>query len=68
MTPEEIKKYIPKWRTGDIGLKAFYLLTKEEKEQYVKSLLNIPESERSSCDEYIIRFNYKPEKKNFYTL
>ena len=45
------------FREGQIGIKTFYSLSKEEKNEYLKSLLALPASGRTTVDEHIIRFH-----------
>jgi hypothetical protein len=45
------------FREGQIGINTFYSLTKEEKNDYLKSLLELPESSRTTVDEHILRFH-----------
>jgi hypothetical protein len=55
------------WRDGEIGLKFFYQLSKEEKESYVKEIEKLPESALSTGDKYILNF-YSSKKNNFLSI
>jgi hypothetical protein len=56
-----------KWRDGEIGLKSFYQLKKEEKNQYVKMLESLPQQDLSTGDEYILKF-YSNKKNNYFSI
>lgn len=56
-----------KFREGEIGLKHFYQLSKEEKVEYVNSIEKIPEPELSTGDKYILKF-YSTKKSNFISI
>ena len=56
-----------KWRNGEISLKDFYQLKKEEKQEYVQMLEQLPEQELSTGDLYILNF-YSNKKINYFTL
>jgi hypothetical protein len=45
------------FREGQIGIKTFYELNKEEKNEYLQSLLALPEASRTTVDEHIIKFH-----------
>jgi hypothetical protein len=45
------------FREGQIGIKTFYSFSKEQKNEYLKSLLALPASSRTTVDEHIIRFH-----------
>lgn len=45
------------FREGQIGIKTFYSLSKEEKNEYLQSLLALPESSRTTVDDHILRFH-----------
>jgi len=71
MTKKELEPFLPKWRVGAVSLKEFHLLTKESKNEYIKSLMQIPDKEKSDVDIHILRFysiDIKPDTKNFFTL
>ena len=59
-----------KWRENEIRLKDFYNLSTKEKEEYILMILNLPISERGTCDEIILNNFYKliPKEENFITL
>ena len=51
------------FREGQIGMKTFYSYSKEEKNKYLQSILDLPESSRTTVDEHILRFhNIIPDK------
>ena len=71
MTKKELAPFLPKFRIGALSLKEFYLLKREEKNQYIKELIEIPVNERGDVDIHILRFHSidtKPDTKNFFTL
>ena len=45
------------WRDGELSLKEFTQLNKEEKFNHIKFLMEIPEDELSTNDEYILYNN-----------
>ena len=45
------------FREGQVGIKTFHSFSKEEKNEYLKSLLALPASSRTTVDEHIIRFH-----------
>ena len=71
MTKKEIEPFLPKFRIGALSLKEFHLLQKEEKNNYIKELMLIPDNEKGDVDKHILRYNsidIQPENKNFFTL
>ena len=71
MTKKELEPFLPKWRIGALSLKEFHLLQKEEKNNYIKELMLIPDKERGDVDKHILRYNsidVEPDNKNFFTL
>jgi hypothetical protein len=58
----------PRWREGSILLKDFYLLSKDDKYNYVESLLKIPVHHQGDTDEFILHFFYKKKSKQFLDL
>lgn len=45
------------FRPGQIGMKTFYSYSKEEKNKYLQSILDLPESNRTTVDNHILRFH-----------
>lgn len=45
------------FRPGQVGMKTFYSFSREEKNQYLQSLLNLPKEQRTTVDDHILRFN-----------
>ena len=71
MTKKELEPFLPKWRIGALSLKEFHLLKKEEKNNYIKELMQIPDNEKGDVDKHILKYNsihVEPENKNFFTL
>jgi hypothetical protein len=71
MTKSELKQFLPKWRVGSLSLLEFHSLKRDEKNNYIKSLMLIPDNEKGDVDIHILRFysiDIKPNTKNFYTL
>jgi hypothetical protein len=71
MTKKELEPFLPKWRIGALSLKEFHLLQKEEKNNYIKELMLIPDKDRGDVDKHILRYDsisIKPDNKNFFTL
>ena len=71
MTRKELEPFLPKWRIGALSLKEFHLLKKDEKNNYIKELMLIPDNEKGDVDKHILRYNsidIQPENKNFFTL
>jgi hypothetical protein len=71
MNKAEIKSFLPKWRVGALSLLEFHSLKRDEKNNYIKSLMLIPDNEKGDVDIHILRFysiDIKPENKNFFTL
>jgi hypothetical protein len=61
----------PLWRDGSVGLKTFYSFNKEQRNEYIKSILLVPVSERTYLDNHLIKFfNVMPEQpvKHFFSL
>lgn len=61
----------PLWRDGSVGVKTFYSFTKQERNEYIQSILKVPVSERTYCDNHIVKFfNVMPEKpdKHFFSI
>lgn len=59
------------FRPGQIGMKRFNALNKEERNQYLKSLLDLPVTERTTVDCHILRWNNMlPEQptKHFFSI
>ena len=59
------------FREGQIGMKTFYSFSKEEQNQYLKSILDLPVSSRTTVDEHILRFHsVLPEQpvKHFFSI
>ena len=55
---------------GEISVKEFYLLSKQDKEDYIEEILSTEQSEWSGAMDYIIRF-FGPKfdtNKKFYQL
>ena len=53
----------PLWRDGSIGLKTFYSYSKEQRNEYIKSILLVPVSERTYLDNHLIKFfNVMPKE------
>lgn len=51
----------PKTRQGSKNLKEFYSLSKEEYNDYIISLYNVPVEDRTDVDKFIVKyFNLKP--------
>ena len=70
MTKKELEQYIPKFRIGALGIKEFYNLSQEEKNNYITFLLSLETELLGDCDKHILRFHsVKPEKQNhFFTF
>lgn len=45
------------FREGQVGMKTFYSFTKEEKNKYLQSILDLPASSRTTVDEHILKFH-----------
>ena len=45
------------FREGQVGMKTFYTFSKEEKNQYLKLILDLPVEQRTTVDEHILRFH-----------
>jgi hypothetical protein len=45
------------FREGKIGINTFYSFSKEQKNEYLQSLLELPASQRTTVDDHIIRFH-----------
>ena len=45
------------FRKDQIGMKTFYSFTRAERNEYIKSLLKLPQQERSTVDNHILRYN-----------
>jgi hypothetical protein len=59
----------PIFREGALGMKEFYKLSKKDKDAYVLSLMNIPESERGMVDRHLITFHQLEVKPiNFFSI
>lgn len=59
------------FRPGQVGMKTFYSYSKEEKNQYLQSILDIPVSSRTTVDNHILRFHsITPERpvKHFFSI
>ena len=57
------------WRTGELSLKEYYILSSTERKEYVDLLLELKESQRSSADKIIIALaNAKEKQSNFFEL
>jgi hypothetical protein len=53
----------PLWRDGSVGLKTFYNYSTEQRNEYIKSILLVPVSERTYLDNHLIKFyNVMPEQ------
>jgi hypothetical protein len=61
---------LPKFRKDSLSLKEFQLLSKEEKENYIKEIEELPKEMLGDVDEHIINFYAvkKPEKNNWLEL
>jgi hypothetical protein len=71
MTKKELEPFLPKWRKDALTLKEFHALTKESKNDYIKSLMLIPDKEKGDVDIHILRFHtieIKSDSRNFFTL
>lgn len=71
MTKTELKQFLPKWRIGALSLNEFHLLKRDEKNEYIKSLMQVPDIEKADVDIHILKFysiDIKPDTKNFFTL
>lgn len=70
MTKKELKQFIPTFREGALNIKQFYALKKEEKNNYIKELIELPKEALGDVDKHILKF-YSIELKpinNFITL
>lgn len=45
------------FRPGQVGMKTFYSFSREEKNEYLQSLLDLPKEQRTTVDDHILRFN-----------
>lgn len=58
----------------ELTIKEFYILNSKEKEKYIRTIVEIPEQERSGCQKYILNFfSYlvqiqKEKPKNFISM
>jgi len=71
MTKKELEPFLPKWRTGALSLKEFHSLQKQEKNNYIKELMLIPDKDKGDVDKHILRYHsieIKSDNKNFFTL
>jgi hypothetical protein len=71
MTKKELEPFLPKWRIGALSLREFHSLQKQEKNNYIKELMQIPDKDKGDVDKHILRFHsieIKPDNKNFFTL
>lgn len=59
----------PIFREGALGMKEFYKLTKQQKDAYVLSLMDIPEAQRGMVDRHLITFHQLEVKPiNFFSI
>jgi len=71
MTKKELEPFIPKFRKDALSLKEFHSLQKQEKNNYIKELMLIPDKDKGDVDKHILRFHsieIKPDPINFFTL
>jgi hypothetical protein len=61
---------LPKFRKDALSLKEFQLLSKEEKENYIKEIEELPKEILGDVDEHILNFYSikKPVKNNWLEL
>ena len=52
-----------KWRRDELSLKQFYLLPKEEKEEYILLLKGLKPEILSTNDEYVLQFYCGTDKQ-----
>lgn len=61
-----------KAREGEISLKEFQLLSQKQKDEYIMTIIDIAEEDRSNIENHIIRlYSTKPtenKEKRFYTI
>jgi hypothetical protein len=57
-----------KWRDGEVSLKEYYKLSKEQQVQYIQEIEVLPTNVRSTGDEYLIRMFGKNKIKKFIQL
>lgn len=59
------------WRNGELSYAQFQKLNRTEKDAYIKQLLKIPKNNRSTNDDYILKFNGPEETSkvnNFFSI
>lgn len=56
MTKKELEQFIPTFREGALNIKQFYLLSRIEKDEYIKELLQLPKEVLGEVDKHILKF------------
>ena len=70
MTKKELAQFIPTFREGSLNIKQFYALTRIEKDEYIKELLQLPKEVLGEVDKHILKFyqiDIKPAN-NFFSI
>lgn len=57
------------WRTGEISLKEYYILSSIDRKQHIEFILSLKQSQRSTADNIILLISRtKEEKDKFFEL
>jgi hypothetical protein len=52
------------WRAGELSLKEYYNLSSTDRKEYVASILELEQSQRSSSDNIILAYSKTKEKQS----
>jgi hypothetical protein len=69
MNKKELEQFIPTFRTGALSMKEYYKLSKQERDQYVLDLFELPKEQLGQVDKHLMKFhNLEINQYHFFSI